>query len=57
MLTIERAKELLATTTTEEHLYLHAKNVSVAMGGLAAHFGEDVAHWEAIGYLHDYDYQ
>ena len=57
MLTIERAKELLATTTTEEHLFLHAKNVSVAMGGLAAHFGEDKAHWEAIGYLHDYDYE
>lgn len=57
MLTLERAKELLSTTTTEEHLLLHAKNVSVAMGGLAAHFGEDKAHWEAIGYLHDYDYQ
>ena len=57
MLTIERAKELLATTTTEEHLYLHAMNVSVAMGGLAGHFGENAAHWEAIGYLHDYDYQ
>ena len=57
MLTIERAKELLATTTTEEHLFLHAKNVSVAMGGLATHFGEDKAHWEAIGYLHDYDYE
>ena len=57
MLTIERAKELLATTTTEEHLFLHAKNVSVAMGGLATHFGEDQAHWEAIGYLHDYDYE
>ena len=57
MLTIERAKELLATTTTEEHLFLHAKNVAVAMGGLAAHFGEDVSHWTAIGYLHDYDYE
>ena len=57
MLTIERAKELLNTTTTEEHLLLHAKNVSVAMGGLATHFGEDAAHWMAIGYLHDYDYQ
>ena len=57
MLTLERAKELLSTTTTEEHLLLHAKNVSVAMGGLAIHFGEDKAHWEAIGYLHDYDYQ
>ena len=57
MLTIERAKELLVTTTTEEHLFLHAKNVAVAMGGLAAHFGEDADHWTAIGYLHDYDYE
>ena len=57
MLTLERAKELLNTTTTEEHLFLHAKNVSVAMGGLARHFGEDDALWEAIGYLHDYDYE
>ena len=57
MLTMERAVELLAQTTTEEHLFLHAKNVSVAMGGLARHYGEDAAHWEAIGYLHDYDYE
>ena len=57
MLTMERAVQLLATTTTEEHLFLHAKNVSVAMGGLARHFGEDDALWEAIGYLHDYDYE
>jgi len=57
MLTLDRAKELLATTTTEPHLLLHAKNVMVAMGGLAKHFGEDVAHWQAVGYLHDYDYQ
>ena len=57
MLTMERAAQLLATTTTEDHLLLHAKNVSVAMGGMARHFGEDDAHWETIGYLHDYDYQ
>ena len=57
MLILERAKELLATTTTEEHLFLHAKNVMAAMGGLARHFGEDEAHWMAIGYLHDYDYE
>ena len=57
MLTLERAKELLNTTTTEEHLFLHAKNVAVAMGGLAGHFGEDAQHWTAIGYLHDYDYE
>ncbi|MBR6745213.1 MAG: hypothetical protein IKM00_08380, partial [Clostridia bacterium] len=57
MLTMERAQALLQTTTTEDHLFLHAKNVSVAMGGLAEHFGADKAHWEAIGYLHDYDYE
>ena len=57
MLTLERAKELLAATTTEEHLILHAKNVMAAMGGMAKHFGEDPAHWMAVGYLHDYDYQ
>ena len=57
MLTMERAGELLSSTTTEEHLLLHAKNVSVAMGGLARHFGADEQHWMAIGYLHDYDYQ
>ena len=57
MLTLERAKELLNTTTTQEHLFLHAKNVSVAMGGMAAHFGENKEHWMAIGHLHDYDYE
>ena len=57
MLTLDRAKELLATTTTEHHLFLHAKNVMAAMGGLAEHFGEDKEHWMAIGYLHDYDYE
>ena len=57
MLTLERAKELLNSTTTQEHLFLHAKNVSVALGGMAKHFGADQAHWEAIGYLHDYDYE
>ena len=57
MLTMERAIELLNTTTTEDHLFLHAKNVSAAMEGLAKHYGADEAHWAAIGYLHDYDYE
>jgi len=57
MLTLERAQELLSTTTTQEHLFLHAKNVMAAMGGLAKHFGEDADHWMVIGYLHDYDYE
>ena len=57
MLTLTRAKELIATTTTQEHLILHAANVMAAMGGMAAHFSEDREYWEAIGYLHDYDYE
>lgn len=57
MLTPERAKQLLETTTSAENLFLHAMNVSVAMGGMARHFGEDEQHWMAIGHLHDYDYE
>ena len=56
-LTIERAKELNGTMVTEEHLIIHAKNVSYAMGAMAEHFGEDVEHWQAVGILHDYDYE
>ena len=57
MLTLERAHELNDSMVTEDHLKLHALNVSYAMGAMAKHFGEDAAHWEAIGYLHDYDYE
>ena len=57
MLTLERAKELNATMVSEPHLIVHATAVMAAMGAMAEHFGEDKAHWMAIGYLHDYDYE
>ena len=57
MLTLERARELNGAMVTEEHLILHALNVSYAMGAMARHFGEDVEHWQAVGLLHDYDYE
>lgn len=57
MLTLARAKELNATMVTEDHLIHHAQSVSAAMGAMAKHFGADVEHWMAIGYLHDYDYE
>ena len=57
MLTLERARELNGTMVTEEHLWLHAKNVCYAMGAMAERFGADVEHWQAIGLLHDYDYE
>ena len=57
MLTLERARELNDTMVTEEHLIIHALNVCYAMGAMAEHFGEDKEHWQAIGILHDYDYE
>ena len=44
MLSLEQATELNSTMVTGEHLLIHAKNVSYAMGAMAAHFGEDVEH-------------
>ena len=56
-LNLERAKELNATMVTEEHLLLHAANVSAAMEAMAGHFGGDPEHWAAVGWLQDYDYE
>lgn len=55
-LTLEKAKEILQKHVTEENHLLHAQAVSAAMGAMAEHFGADKEHWEAIGYLHDVDY-
>ena len=57
MLTLEKAKELNASMVTEEHLLLHELNVCYAMGAMARHFGQDEDHWQAVGMLHDYDYE
>lgn len=57
MLTLEKAKKLIETTTTEAHLKAHALAVMAAMGAMAEHFKEDKEHWQAVGYLHDYDYE
>ena len=57
MLTLKRAKELNATMVTEDHLLLHAANVCYAMGAMARHFGENEEYWQAIGMLHDYDFE
>ena len=48
-LTLARAKELLAATTTEGHLVEHALAVSACMGAMARHFGADEAYWQAGG--------
>ncbi len=56
-LSLEKAKQLIATTTSEPHLLQHALAVSAAMGAMAQHFNQDSAYWQAVGMLHDYDYQ
>lgn len=56
-LTLEEAKKINAAMVTEEHLLLHAANVSAAMGAMAEHFGGDKEEWEAVGWLHDFDYE
>ena len=56
-LTIDEAKKLNDSAVTEEHLRLHALNVAACMGAMADHFGEDKEHWEAVGILHDVDYE
>ena len=57
MLTLEKAREINATMVHEDHLLLHELNVCYAMGAMAEHFGENAEHWQAIGMLHDYDYE
>ena len=56
-LTQEQARTLLHSTTQQPHLRQHALAVSAAMGAMAEHFGEDAEYWQAVGYLHDYDYE
>ena len=57
MLTLKRAQELNAEMVREDHLILHALNVCYSMGAMARHFGENEEHWQAVGMLHDYDYE
>ena len=59
-LTLAKAKEILPKHVTEDHLFTHAAAVSAAMGAMAAHYGlpaEEKDHWQAIGWLHDVDYE
>ncbi|MCR4963831.1 MAG: HD domain-containing protein [Firmicutes bacterium] len=56
-LTLDLAKQIVAQHIDDDHLLAHCLAVSAAMAGMAAHFGEDAEHWQAVGYLHDVDYQ
>ena len=43
-LTLEAAKKINDTMVSQENLKIHAANVSVCMGAMAEHFGEDREH-------------
>ena len=57
MLSLEQAQIILHKHVREPHLLNHALAVSAAMGAMAAHFNEEADYWQAIGYLHDVDYE
>lgn len=57
MLKLDRAKQILEKHCTEPSLVKHAIAVSSAMGAMADYYQEDREYWEAIGYLHDVDYE
>ena len=56
-LTLEKAKEILKKHVKADHLLIHAAAVSAAMGAMAEVFGEEEEHYEAVGFLHDVDYE
>jgi predicted hydrolase (HD superfamily) len=56
-LTPALASKILADHVTEPHLLTHALAVSAAMRQMGLHFQENPDLYEAVGILHDVDYQ
>lgn len=55
--TPNEARDILHEFTTSLNLRRHAYAVGAAMRSCAAKFGEQSERWEAVGLLHDFDYQ
>lgn len=53
----DKAEALLLEYMSSPSLLRHCWLVSGAMGGWAKLAGEDVALWETVGLLHDFDYE
>ena len=57
MITREESIELVKEHVKNENLVNHMVAVGAIMKGLAEKFGEDPVLWEAVGILHDVDYE
>ena len=57
MLTSDEAKRINGEHVKKHSLLIHSANVAYCMGAMAEHFGEDKDHWEAVGFIHDVDYE
>jgi uncharacterized protein len=57
MITRDECLALARGHVKNENLLNHMIGVGAIMRGLGEHFGEDPALWEAVGILHDVDYE
>jgi putative nucleotidyltransferase with HDIG domain len=57
MITREEAIRLINKHVQNPNLIKHMIAVSAIMRGIAEHLEEDIALWEAVGLLHDIDYE
>jgi len=57
MITREESLALVREHVKNENLVNHMIGVGAIMKGLAERFGEDPTLWEAVGILHDVDYE
>lgn len=57
MFTPEKAWDLVCEHVQDLGLRRHMQSVGVAMGHYAIKLGEDAAYWEAVGIVHDFDWE
>ena len=57
MITREESLALVKEHVKNRNLVNHMVAVGAIMKGLSEHFGEDPELWEAVGILHDVDYE
>ena len=57
MFTPEKAWELVCEHVKDEGLRRHMRSVGVAMAHYAGRLGADADYWEAVGIVHDFDWE